>query len=80
MSIAEGVDRLTSVGRWMVIIALIGLALSVGLTFGISALPGGSNVHLGLLEFVPLLIPVAIIGAVLWFSGWIVEGFAKKDP
>lgn len=79
MSVAEGVGRLTRVGRWMVIIAFIGIGLSIGLTFAFTALPGGSNIRLGLVDFVPLLVPIAIIGAILWFAGWIVEGFAKKD-
>jgi hypothetical protein len=80
MSIAEGVNRLTRVGRWMVFIALIGSGLFAGLTLALALLPVGQYFHgIGLLEFVPLFFPIAVMGAILWFAGWIVEGFAKKD-
>jgi hypothetical protein len=55
-------------------ILLCGIALAVTLLHsGIGAIVFGPS---ALIALVPLVTP----GAVLWIAGWIVEGFAKKEP
>ena len=80
MNVAEGARRMQFAGRWMVSIALIGSILFVGLTLVLAYLPSSQSFHgIAMLEFIPLFLPIAGTGAILWLAGWIVEGFAKKD-
>jgi hypothetical protein len=80
MNVAEGARRMQFAGRWMVSIALVGSILFVVLTLAFAYLPASQSVHgIALLEFIPLFVPIAGTGAILWLAGWIVEGFAKKD-
>jgi hypothetical protein len=65
-------------GRWMVFIPLTISLLFMGVTLVLVYLPGSDRFHgMGMLEFVPVLVPIALPGAGLWLAGWIVEGFDK---
>jgi hypothetical protein len=69
-------------GKWMIFIPLTLSLAIMGVTLVIAYLPGGDRFHgIGMLEFVPVLLPIATPGAGLWLAGWIVEGFGadKQD-
>jgi hypothetical protein len=46
----------------------------------LALLPSGHFSGIAVFEFVPLCLPIAALGALLWLAGWIVEGFGKKEP
>jgi hypothetical protein len=78
MNIAEGARRMRTAGRWMVFIPLTLSLIFMGVTLVIAYVPGSDRFHeMGMLEFVPVLLPIGLPGAGLWLAGWIVEGFAK---
>jgi len=80
MNVAEGARRMQYAGRWMVFIPLTASILFLGLTAVLVYLPAGEHLHgFALLEFIPLFLPIAAVGALLWLAGWIVEGFAKDS-
>ena len=63
-------------GKWMVYIPLI-----VSVLFGLLAfIAYALNRNPGIIALALPLIPIEILGAVLWLAGWIVEGFAKNTP
>jgi cadmium resistance protein CadD (predicted permease) len=79
MNVAEGARRMQFAGRWMVFFALIAAGLFLIMTLIVAYLPSGSFIHgIALLGFIPLSVPIATVGAILWLAGWIVEGFSKK--
>lgn len=80
MNIAEGARRMQTAGRWMVFIPLTLSLLFMGVSLVIAYLPGSDRFHgFGMLEVVPVLLPIALPGAALWLAGWIVEGFGKDQ-
>jgi hypothetical protein len=80
MNVIEGARRMQTAGRWMAFTPVCLGLLFICLSLVIANLPLGRN-SLGfpLFAFVPLLLPIGIIGVFLWIAGWIVEGFAQKS-
>jgi hypothetical protein len=78
MNIAEGARRMQTAGRWMIFIPVTLSLVFMGVTLVFAYLPGSDRFHeMGMLEFVPVLLPIALPGAGLWLTGWIVDGFAQ---
>ena len=81
MNAAEGARRMQFAGRWLVFFALIFSALFLVVTLILAYLPTDRLVHgIAVLGFIPLCIPIALVGAILGLAGWIVEGFSKEEP
>jgi hypothetical protein len=73
MNVMEGARRMRRAGRWMVVIPLL-----VTVVLGLAAFVAYAlNRNPGIIGLAVPLIPIEIIGVVLWLAGWIVEGFAK---
>jgi hypothetical protein len=80
MNSAEGARRMQTAGRWMVFIPVSMGLLFICLALVIAYLNSGKNSPgFSLFAFVPLLLPIGVIGIFLWLAGWIVEGFAQKS-
>jgi hypothetical protein len=74
MNVYEGARRMRRAGRWIVFISLIATALLCLLSFFAYAM----NLKHGIITLAILLLPIEILGGILWLAGWIVEGFAKN--
>jgi hypothetical protein len=72
MNVAEGTRRMRHAGKWMTVIPLSRFALFVCWSTFVSGF--------GSLSLVPMLLPAAGPVKALWLSGWIVDGFSRKDP
>jgi hypothetical protein len=73
MNVMEGARRMRRAGRWMVLIPLLVTIFLCLLSFIAYAL----NRRAGFIVFAVPLIPIEILGMILWLAGWIVEGFGK---
>ena len=81
INIHEGARRMQRAGQWMIFIPLSIILVLWGIKLGYALFYRGSPVGLyGGLDFILVLFYLTAPGAVLWLAGWIVEGFAKKDP
>ncbi|MGA9669218.1 MAG: hypothetical protein WBQ94_08420 [Terracidiphilus sp.] len=79
MNVAEGSRRMQYAGRWLFFAPVVAAIVSVGLAMAVAYLPSGANFgSFGVLGVFPLLLPIALMGALLWLAGWILEGFIKS--
>jgi hypothetical protein len=76
MNLVEGAKRMQQAGRWIFTAAAILLVLSLCLSAGLKSLHHG-EFFLPTDLATPLLFLVAISSAILWLTGWILEGFGK---
>jgi hypothetical protein len=77
MNVSEGVRRMQSAGRWMIMVPLTALLVSIAVGLAAALLHAGSS-PLSIFMMLPLLAPLAVLGGVLWLAGWILEGFTKE--
>jgi hypothetical protein len=80
MNVSEGARRMRFAGQRLVLFALTALGTMVVFMLLLALLPSGHFSGIAVFEFVPLCLPIAALGALLWLAGWIVEGFGKKEP
>jgi hypothetical protein len=66
----EGVRRIVTTGKLIVLIGITLGVLSVVVTFG----------HPEVLIGVSISLWVTALGGLVWAAGWIAEGFTRPDP
>jgi hypothetical protein len=76
MNIAGGARRMRRVGRYILLAALGVFALLL-CVLAAALLRPSLGIHFAMIELILLPLIVAIPGAALWLTGWIVEGFAE---
>jgi hypothetical protein len=76
MNLVEGAKRMQLAGRWICTAAALLLVLSLFLSAVLRSFHRG-DFFLPTDLATPLLFLVAISSAVLWLTGWILEGFGK---
>ncbi|MGD0682185.1 MAG: hypothetical protein ABR990_09040 [Terracidiphilus sp.] len=76
MNVEEGAKRMRRAGKWIVLIPLVVTVLLSVISFIAYAM----NRNHGIIALAILLLPIEILGGILWLAGWIVEGFAKDAP
>ena len=81
MNVPEGARRMKRAGQWMIFIPLAAGLVSWGIgLIGFALHREFSTLGSGGFVFLFLFAYLAIPGGALWIAGWIVEGFAKKEP